>query len=400
MNLSIRRRSLWMMLLLGQALLLFAGCGQRKHLTAGGMYRIEKVQNDAFVLPPPVPLQYKQHDPLTIQLAMPASTERKEANCTMTGDFFRLTFQPKKSYAILRLPSLEDWKGIQREEDLQRARLAFLADVTKLQQSGCLSADQGMLISKLLPEVLPTRPNESLYYRNGYRPGSGLVDLKPGIRLQIQRAYFRDAPAPEGKHNLGNYLGITTISYQVTEDAQRRVRFYRTSVESSKKDLARQFQKDIPDFSLAAQTGKLPFYRLFLFTSFVPQKTQRSALIIGTKTMSALEEITNTIRANPKLGCREISAHHEADCISFDGPVSVSAEIQVVLNGKPTYVAVGSSIRGLFGKEPVEKIAENLRTLHIQRLFENSYADLRFRPEDDILSLILVGGDRVSWTGF
>ena len=79
-------------------------------------------------------------------------------------------------------------------------------------------------------------------------------------------------------------------------------------------------------------------------------------------------------------------------CHEFNGAVTVSSEIRVELNGIPKFIATGTTV-----KEVVS--GGSLESLKIQRRFMNSYYDVYFDPRDShILSLALVGGDRLRWS--
>jgi len=83
-------------------------------------------------------------------------------------------------------------------------------------------------------------------------------------------------------------------------------------------------------------------------------------------------------------------------CFEFDGSVAVSALIKVELNGKPRFLEWGAKIKDVLSKSSE---VEALKTLRFQRRFMNSYYDVRFDPEDsNVLSLALVGGDRLTWS--
>jgi hypothetical protein len=72
--------------------------------------------------------------------------------------------------------------------------------------------------------------------------------------------------------------------------------------------------------------------------------------------------------------------------------VTVTSQIRVELNGKSKLIDWGTRIKDLLPKD-------SLGSLKIQRKFMNSYRDVRFNPADlSILSLALVGGDRLSWS--
>jgi hypothetical protein len=64
----------------------------------------------------------------------------------------------------------------------------------------------------------------------------------------------------------------------------------------------------------------------------------------------------------------------------------------VELNGKLKFIDWGSRIQDILPEN-------SLKSLRIQRRYMNFYYDVRFDPGDpNVLSLALVGGDRLRWS--
>ena len=71
------------------------------------------------------------------------------------------------------------------------------------------------------------KPNESLFNTYGYLEGRSSMDLKPGMRLKIERAYFRPAKARNEEHDTKTFLGVSTMYLDVEVAGNSKIRFRR-----------------------------------------------------------------------------------------------------------------------------------------------------------------------------
>jgi hypothetical protein len=112
-----------------------------------------------------------------------------------------------------------------------------------------------------------------------------------------------------------------------------------------------------------------------------------------------MEEITRRIQERPETGCSTSTAKEFA-CVPFQGSVSVSAEIDVTLNGHRVSVETRDTLRDLFSETNHEACGRNLRSLRVEREFLKRLMPVDFDSSDrSILDLVLVGGDRISCSG-
>ena len=118
-------------------------------------------------------------------------------------------------------------------------------------------------------------------------------------------------------------------------------------------------------------------------------------MTIGGKTASQLDELDRQLRTMPEQGCKSAAAQ-AVTCMEFNGFVSLSSQIEVELNGKTTFLDWGASVKDVLPKKSAMRA---LRLLRMQRRYLNTYYDVRFDPKDSsVLSLWLVGGDRLTWS--
>jgi hypothetical protein len=297
------------------------------------------------------------------------------------------------------LPSPERWlsdlegqtEPVSGEE--VKALDAILADVERLQQVGCF-AETAISVRDFILQSIPMRPNESFYNAYGYRIGRSGMDLKPGIRLKIERAYLRSSAPVEKQYEAQNFLGLSTAYFDVEFASDKKIRFQQVgNTRYSPASLAQLDTEGSRDLELKSLPLE-PSYRLYFYTYFVPEKHKRSAVIIGGKSATELDELDHQLREMPEKGCKNTAAS-ELTCIEFNGFVALSSQIKVELNGKTRFLEWGAKVKDVLNRNLEVKA---LKSLRIQRQYMNTYYDVRFDPRDsNVLSLWLVGGDRLTW---
>jgi hypothetical protein len=237
------------------------------------------------------------------------------------------------------------------------------------------------------------RPSESLFNAYGYLVGRGGLDLKAGLRVKIERAYFRPAEAGEEQHAVKNYLGVSTSNFDVEQAGDGKLRFKQVgdikySPETFGQGGGGEGSRDLGLRELPEQTH----LRLLFYTYIVPKEQDISAAIIGADNAAQLDGLEREVRVHPTKGCETDAPAKGANCFEFKGFVTVSAQIKVQLNGKLQFVDWGTKVESVLPKSA-------LKSLRIQRQFMGSYYEVRFNPSSaDVLLLALVGGDRLTWS--
>ena len=393
-------------LLFGLALLasILAGCRTARPLaTVPATYRIVTEDEDHLLLPPPVPLEYAASDAVSLTLKVTPNRHHK-GSCSVQGRFFHLAPSLDKRTLVLTLPSLKTWQETLLDSQIGPRSDAFLEDVGTffdhvrgLESNGCLPAGTALPIRDLILASLPIRPSQGLFANYGYWAGKGVMDLRAGLRLEVERAYYRDTALNMAAKSLANYIGTSDATYEIEEKQGRNIHFRLNGVAYKPHELSSRHDRGIPDFTLPKFASPAPFYRLLLATDFVPDRIKRAALLVGAATIDQINAVTKLFQARHGLGCADLTQANNVICVEFDGEVTVSPEVQVVVNGQIKYLIWGSTIRRLFAEQQVGQLTIP-KTLHIERLFDTQYSEIHFPPDDDaILDLTLVGGDRVSW---
>ena len=191
----------------------------------------------------------------------------------------------------------------------------------------------------------------------GFNSREQYVDLSQDMRLSILRM-----TGPASTEN--SYYGI---------DAAGR-RGYRM----------RSLSPDADAFTAHAK-----YVRLFYQTKFnkSPGQPIRPALFLWSDSSERLKARTAEARDNPDLPC------DEHDCRSFPGKTTVSPEVRIVVNQKPRYVLLGSSVRDVLR---TDKVAEST-DIRVSRRYRNRMVPVTWEQKAHILALPLVAGDEMAW---
>jgi hypothetical protein len=382
------------------AVVMHGGCSAKKPITSSyAPFRLELLNNDSLLLTPPIPEGHADNAAIQVTFTSNTTPTTVRTNCFAQRGPFRLEQGRNDPDSIqITLPAPERWLSdlegraeSRAGEDIE-ALYAILADLDQLQQEGCWGETNASIRDFIL-QSLPMRPNETLFNTYGYLEGRSGLDLKPGMRLKIERAYFRPAEAGEEEQT---FLGVSTMHLDVEVAANGKTRFRRVgNIRYSPASLAHRVQQESRDLGLILIPPQL-HDRLLFYTYLVPKKHTRFPAIMGAGNASRLDELDRELRAHTDDSCKTVATARGVTCFEFEGSVAVSALIPVELNGKPRFLEWGTKIKDVLSRNSA---VEDLKTLRLQRRFMNSYYDVRFEPGDSsVLALAFVGGDRLSWS--
>jgi hypothetical protein len=363
----------------------------------GPPFRLESVDGESVLFSPSIPDSNSNNSAINVTMNVPSPDASEGTNCLAEEGPFRVEFVRKQSGSVqITLPSIERWLGDVNgiagpDGDAVQSLYVVLAKVDQLQQDGCFGG-AGSMIRDFVLQSLPMKPPESLFSYYGYRPDRSSLDLKPGIHLKIERAYFRAAKTTEEAHATQNFAGLSTVNFDLELGEDGKIHFRQIGdVRFTPASLKGQFQDESQELELI---GILPeaHYRLVFYTLLVSKERKLSAAIVGASSASQLDEFDHDLRSRPIGGCKNFVATRGVACVEFSGFVTVTSQISVELNGKSKLIDWGTRVKDLLTQD-------SLGSLTIQRKFMNSYRDVRFDPGDlSVLSLALVGGDRLRWS--
>jgi len=382
------------------AVLVLVGCSARKPiLPAYAPFRLESVSGDSVLLTPPIP--EGKNDYALIRLALKSSPAPSGLHCSAERGHFHVEQEKADPNSVhITMPSPITWLG-----DLEgrfglgsdngiEALFAILADLDRLEEAGCFP-DTKPSIRDFFLQSLPMKPSDSLFNYYGYLSDRSGLDLKPGMRLKVERAYFRAADVGEEEHNVKLFLGVTTAHFNLQLASDGKIRFRKNkTAKYTPPSLVHRVQDGISDLGVSSIPQQRHF-RLLFKTYLIPQKHTRSTAIIGATRSSQLDQLDKELRLHNEEDCKSAAATYGAVCFGFEGFVTLTPQVRVELNGKTKFVDLGTRIKELLSRSQ----AEALKSLKIQRLFLDSYYDLQFDAADlNVLSLALVAGDRVTWS--
>jgi hypothetical protein len=368
-----------------------AGCAAQKPVSSNSpSYRLESVNGGSLLLSPNIPAQQSADAPVSFTIAAKTESTAHSDVCTTTEGDFRLERDPQNPDLRVVLPPPKSWlfgsaSGADENTTIESI-YAFLTDVDRAEAAGCFASTHAQARDYILQSV-PTRPHDSLLNAYGYRIERSGVNLRPNLRLKVERAYFRSG---EGGDSVKNYLGVSNVQFDVTSDTEDTVRFQQLhAIQYSPDSLSQTDHEGSRDLAIL-NLKPLKHYRVLFYTHQVPTDRNFSAALIGANETATLDSFERAMRADPDAACTSPN-HDGVECFEFRGFVTVSVQIPIDLNGKPQFIDWGTKVKAVV---PVKA----QKSFKIQRQFAGSYYDLKFRPGDDsILDLTLVGGDRLTW---
>lgn len=226
---------------------------------------------------------------------------------------------------------------------------AFLNFMLQLEQQGLLPGRAAM-VQQLLAQNMPLTFAETLYYRLGFNPASGYIDLQPGMRLRVDFQEYQ-APDPGSQALLNGFVGNGTSYIEVS-----------SYMNASGTLLSgfNPFLSALQSTTVAANTGgaggaidllgtpyAYQYFRLFYPKSITSADstgyvgTQENVSLVGASTLSNLNTATQAyLTSGTCAGCSAVQTF-------FRGRVTVTPEIPVFVYGVARYVPVGTTIRNL-----------------------------------------------------
>jgi hypothetical protein len=365
------------------------GCAPRKPITSTApSFHLKSVSGSSLLLSPNIPAQQSIDSPVSFIIDGKSDSTTPSDACTTTEGDFRLKRDPQNSNVRVFLPPLKSWlfgssSGADENSTIQ-SLYAFLSDVDRAEAAGCFAATHAQARDYVLQSV-PTLPHDSLFNAYGYRIERSGVNLKPNLRLKVERAYFSSSEKSDK-----NYLGVSNVLFDIATNSEGSLTFLQArAMQYSPDSLGqtdREGSRDLAILDLKPQKH----YRVLFYAHQVPTDRNFSAALIGANDSARLDSFEQVIRAASDASCNSLN-HDGVECFEFRGSVTVSVQIPVELNGKTQFVDWGTKLEAVVP-------AKVQKSFKLQRRFADSSYDLNFNRDDEaILDLTLVGGDRLSW---
>lgn len=380
---------------------ILAGCPERKPISSTTpAFHLKSLKESSLVLSPNVPAQQPLSAPVSFSLAANSEAPATPNACVSTQGLFRLERNNSDQKLRVFLPPPDQWlfgstnSSGADENNIIDSLYSFLAAADQADRAGCFAASATSAHDYILQNV-PTRPSDSLFNAYGYRIERSGVNLKPNLRLKVERAYFSST-----EKSVKDYLGVSTVLFDVTTNPDASLKFQQSQpIRYNPDSLSQSDQEGSRDLAILNLKPQ-KYFRVLFYTHQVPTDQNFTAALIGSNDLTRLDEFEQKMRADAGASCSSSAAkpdehtsviNDDIQCMEFRGFATVSVQIPVELNGQSKYIDWGTEVDSFVP-------AKSLRTLKIKRLFANTYFPIQFNPADQsILGLTLVGGDHLTW---
>jgi hypothetical protein len=207
---------------------------------------------------------------------------------------------------------------------------------------------------------------------NGFEPGRDWVDLRPGMELRIENAYYQPGMP---KHGLNGFLGTEAALYKVGRRGLQR--------------LSVQSMKNRPSGQAPVQQLIYPsemhdrWYRFYYEVFFRNSRETKGSVLVGAKQKKELDRLADQLLKDPDSVCGAQSRN----CSVFPEACSVSIEMEIVVNGTPRSVTWGSALA---------TVVDHARHVELSRMYKGRLVPVQLDPKDaNALRLPLLPGDHV-----
>jgi hypothetical protein len=378
--LSLSGKRIFFQVAMTSLLAVIGGCAVHQ---SRNVYRLSEINSEYFLLTPDAP---NSGDRQTLHISR--APNPKNADCFIKGPWFSLYPAQEQNAWTVETPAAPAWELSGGKVDMKDEWQNFEAALYSLQQRHCFSSlDEYLSVKQRIAQSLSAPAEDSLYYRYAYGPG-GYVDLSSAMQLRIERDFF-GSPA--------DYRGTLITYYDVTANAENETKL--SFLRTDKKSFSTAPDVNTPDTSLVARFAAASRLRLFLQDLVITGNAKTPAILIGASNAGDLNAVTQKIESDPKVTCADL-LRWQITCAFFDGTVTVSPMIQVFLNGAPSYVPIGSKLWFVI-PHPIKgtQQAALVRTLRLARSFQGKATEVQFAHNEDAISqLLLIGGDKISWS--
>ncbi len=209
---------------------------------------------------------------------------------------------------------------------------------------------------------------------NGFEPGSGWIDLRPQMEVEVENAYYEKGASRRG---LKGFLGTEVARYEVTSQGLRllsaRPMVERPAGDPSVQDL------------IAPDTASFRYYRLYFEIVFARKNNAHGSVLLAANSPEELGSLSVQM-SHPETICTDDSIH----CRVFPEACSVSVEIKIVVNAKPQLIVWGRVLSGVVTDHPAH--------VELKRLYRGHLTAIKLDPHDtNALRLPLLPGDQITW---
>lgn len=259
------------------------------------------------------------------------------------------------------------------------ARICLVVAACVFACASCVRRLSAFRVEPATPSYLLRSPDsrqtpfpEILLNYNGFEPGRDWVDLRPGMELRIENAYYQPGMP---KHGLNGFLGTETALYKVGRRGLQRI-----SVQSMKGRPSEQ-----PPVQQLIRPSEMHdrWYRFYYEVFFRNSRETKGSVLLGARQKKELDRLSDQLLKDPDSVC----GAHSRNCSVFPEVCSVSIEMEIVVNGTPRSVTWGSALANLLGQA---------RHIELSRMYHGRLVPVQIDARDaNALRLPLLPGDQV-----
>jgi hypothetical protein len=211
---------------------------------------------------------------------------------------------------------------------------------------------------------------------NGFEPGRAWMDLRPGMELRIEDAYYRPGMSRRG---LNGFLGTEIARYKLQSHGGLQL-------------LSVQSMKDRPNdqppvqrlISLSEQRHE--YFRFYYEVFFGRSGNSRGSVLLGANAKDEIDRLAAELMRDPDSICDVRSTN----CAVFPEACSVSVEMGIVVNGSRRDVIWGSVL---------SDVVDHPHHLELLRIYNGRLTPVRVDVNDArALQLPLLPGDHMKWS--
>jgi hypothetical protein len=365
------------------------GCGLRRPQNG---YLLSKIDSQYFLLSPDAASSQSDHQTIRIPAAQVGSVP---VDCSIKGSWFSFSRSSVKQLDwIAETPSPSAWEASAGALDMKEEWLSFQKALDGLQHKHCFSSvHEYLYVRQRIAASLSAPVEDTLFYRYSYGPG-GYVDMAPDMQLRIERDFF---DPHSSSHTSSDYRGTTITYYEIvgSTGAGTNLKFLRVEKKSIGSEA---FDSSSSDAALATQFANTSRLRLFLQDLTVSGGAKTPAILIGGALTQDLDGPTQAIESDPGISCKTLLSW-QITCALFDGTVTVSPMLEIFINGRRSYVPIGTKLLFILPHVTASQRDTLIRTLRVERSFQGRVARVQLPPDlEGVSQLLLFGEDRISWS--
>ncbi len=358
------------------SVLLWSGCATRRQT-----FRVVPIGGTSYLLPP----DYRDNKDPGREIVVKVSgvgmrtASTRASGCAIDVPQFSMA-RPHGGSVTVRVRPSDLFAGGGVVRAYRGTFDQFRAELSRLEEEGCLRTGGGRTVAERVAESLPLPVMETLFYSYGYEPFRGYCEVHPDMRIHAQKALLE--PGPDGKEKL---VRIDRALYAVGREAGGEGLRFRL-------DKRAGTEAALPGLD---QLHK-PFYRFFYHIKFndLSGKPQRTAVLLGADSLRTLEQTTARLWKDPDLTCGRVTG---IDCVKSPVGQIVTAEMPVRLNGKQDVIPVSFTIGDVLRDRQAMRPGKPAPPFELRREYRGRLARVEFLTREPVLSLPIRSGDRLEW---